>query len=58
MKSNSMTVGKYHIINPNQERHQPLPDSHRFNVKDWLNVAKKGHADVSLFIHLHAIRIQ
>ncbi|KAL0363909.1 UNVERIFIED_CONTAM: Transmembrane emp24 domain-containing protein p24delta9 [Sesamum angustifolium] len=31
IKSNSMTVGKYHIVNPNEG--QPLPDSHRVTVR-------------------------
>ncbi|KAL0385894.1 UNVERIFIED_CONTAM: Transmembrane emp24 domain-containing protein p24delta9 [Sesamum radiatum] len=31
IKSNSMTVGKYHIVNPNEGH--PLPDSHRVTVR-------------------------
>ncbi|KAK7400892.1 hypothetical protein VNO78_12201 [Psophocarpus tetragonolobus] len=31
IKSNSMTVGKYHIVNHNEG--QPLPDSHRVTVR-------------------------
>ncbi|XP_004516568.1 transmembrane emp24 domain-containing protein p24delta9-like [Cicer arietinum] len=31
IKSNSMTVGKYTVINPNEG--YPLPDSHRFTVR-------------------------
>lgn len=40
IKANSMTVGKYTIVNPNephntfsQEAHQPLPDSHKLTVR-------------------------
>ncbi|TYI93670.1 hypothetical protein E1A91_D02G151600v1 [Gossypium mustelinum] len=51
MKSNSMTVGKYQVINPNQDRHQLLPDSHKLNVKvtsshghifQWAEKVEKG----------------
>ncbi|RDY04865.1 Transmembrane emp24 domain-containing protein p24delta9 [Mucuna pruriens] len=31
IKSNSMTVGKYFVVNPNEG--QPLPDSHRVTVR-------------------------
>ncbi|KAG6426249.1 hypothetical protein SASPL_110469 [Salvia splendens] len=31
IKSNSMTVGKYHIVNPNEGH--PLPDSHKVTVR-------------------------
>ncbi|KAG4906466.1 hypothetical protein AAZX31_20G028700 [Glycine max] len=31
IKSNSMTVGKYQIVSPNEG--QPLPDAHRFTVR-------------------------
>ncbi|XP_044492606.1 transmembrane emp24 domain-containing protein p24delta9-like [Mangifera indica] len=31
IKSNSMTVGKYHIVNPNEG--QPLPESHKLSVR-------------------------
>lgn len=31
MKSNAMTVGKYHVVNPNEGF--PLPDSHKLNVR-------------------------
>ncbi|KAL3840559.1 hypothetical protein ACJIZ3_025150 [Penstemon smallii] len=31
IKSNSMTVGKYHIVNPNEGF--PLPDSHKITVR-------------------------
>ncbi|KAK9707216.1 hypothetical protein RND81_07G180600 [Saponaria officinalis] len=31
IKSNSMTVGKYHIVNPNDGT--PLPDSHKLTVR-------------------------
>ncbi|XP_022881839.1 transmembrane emp24 domain-containing protein p24delta9-like [Olea europaea var. sylvestris] len=31
IKSNSMTVGKYHIVNPNDGH--PLPDSHKITVR-------------------------
>ncbi|KAL2344586.1 hypothetical protein Fmac_005871 [Flemingia macrophylla] len=31
IKSNSMTVGKYHIVNPSEG--YPLPDSHRITVR-------------------------
>ncbi|KAL4334105.1 hypothetical protein GQ457_07G017830 [Hibiscus cannabinus] len=31
IQSNSMTVGKYHVVNPNQDH--PLPDSHKLTVK-------------------------
>ncbi|KAL8518647.1 hypothetical protein ACS0TY_009843 [Phlomoides rotata] len=31
IKSNSMTVGKYHIVNPNEG--VPLPDSHKITVR-------------------------
>ncbi|GFQ02573.1 transmembrane emp24 domain-containing protein p24delta9 [Phtheirospermum japonicum] len=31
IKSNSMTVGKYHIVNPNDEH--PLPESHKVTVR-------------------------
>lgn len=31
IKSNSMTVGKYHIVNPNEG--YPLPDTHKVNVR-------------------------
>ncbi|GAV57107.1 EMP24_GP25L domain-containing protein [Cephalotus follicularis] len=31
IKSNSMTVGKYNIVNPNEG--QPLPDSHKLTVR-------------------------
>ncbi|XP_031262441.1 transmembrane emp24 domain-containing protein p24delta9-like [Pistacia vera] len=31
IKSNSMTVGKYHIVNPNEGH--PLPDSHKLTVR-------------------------
>ncbi|KAG6429739.1 hypothetical protein SASPL_107792 [Salvia splendens] len=31
IKSNSMTVGKYHIVNPNEGN--PLPDSHKVTVR-------------------------
>ncbi|KAK4430029.1 Transmembrane emp24 domain-containing protein p24delta9 [Sesamum alatum] len=31
IKSNSMTVGKYHIVNPNEG--QPFPDSHKVTVR-------------------------
>lgn len=43
IKSNSMTVGKYTIVNPNEphhyypssgeQTHQPLPDSHKLTVR-------------------------
>ncbi|KAL1178893.1 hypothetical protein V6Z11_A03G125100 [Gossypium hirsutum] len=51
MKSNSMTVGKYQVINPNQDRHHLLPDSHQLNVKvtsshghifQWVEKVEKG----------------
>ncbi|KAL9225959.1 hypothetical protein vseg_001828 [Gypsophila vaccaria] len=32
IKSNSMTVGKYHIVNPN-DASAPLPDSHKLTVR-------------------------
>lgn len=31
IKSNSMTVGNYHIVNPNEGH--PLPDSHKVTVR-------------------------
>ncbi|XP_027095642.1 transmembrane emp24 domain-containing protein p24delta9-like [Coffea arabica] len=31
IQSNAMTVGKYHIVNPNEG--QPLPDSHKVTVR-------------------------
>lgn len=31
IKSNSMTVGKYHVVNPNEGH--PLPDSHKITVR-------------------------
>ncbi|KAE8682091.1 Transmembrane emp24 domain-containing protein p24delta9 [Hibiscus syriacus] len=31
IKSDSMTVGKYHVVNPNQDH--PLPDSHKLTVR-------------------------
>lgn len=31
IKSNSMTVGKYHVVNPNDGH--PLPDSHKITVR-------------------------
>lgn len=31
IKSNSMTVGKYHIVNPNEGH--PLPDSHKITIR-------------------------
>ncbi|KAL3819507.1 hypothetical protein ACJIZ3_005412 [Penstemon smallii] len=31
IKSNSMTVGKYHIVNPNEGH--PLPDTHKMTVR-------------------------
>ncbi|KAA3478198.1 transmembrane emp24 domain-containing protein p24delta9-like [Gossypium australe] len=51
MESNSMTVGKYQVIKPNQDRHQLLPDSHKLNVKvtsshghifQWAEKVEKG----------------
>ena len=34
IKSNSMTVGHYSIVNPNEG--QPLPESHRITLKVWI----------------------
>ncbi|XVE68121.1 hypothetical protein DITRI_Ditri09bG0044000 [Diplodiscus trichospermus] len=31
IKSNSMSVGKYHVVNPNED--YPLPDSHKLTVR-------------------------
>ncbi|XP_047319713.1 transmembrane emp24 domain-containing protein p24delta9-like [Impatiens glandulifera] len=31
IKSNSMTVGKYHVVNPNED--QPLPESHNLTIR-------------------------
>ncbi|CAH9128692.1 unnamed protein product [Cuscuta epithymum] len=31
MKSNAMTVGKYHVVNPNDG--YPLPDTHKINLR-------------------------
>ncbi|KAK8686823.1 hypothetical protein V6N13_125840 [Hibiscus sabdariffa] len=33
IRSNSMTRGTYHVINPNEDQGQPLPYSHMLNVK-------------------------
>jgi len=31
MKANAMTVGKYHVVNPNEGT--PLPDTHKVTVR-------------------------
>ncbi|GMI87408.1 hypothetical protein like AT1G26690 [Hibiscus trionum] len=42
IKSNSMTVGKYHVVKPNEDH--PLPDSHKLSVRVTSSYGNNFHS--------------
>nr|KJB80248.1 hypothetical protein B456_013G089000 [Gossypium raimondii] len=42
IKSNSMTVGKYHVVKPNEDH--PLPDSHKLTVRVTSSYGNNFHS--------------